>query len=94
MGIVAREVSGTAAHDQRREAGAGTVVCKGVGGREDPLPDFKPQLYQHHLQDRPPCLSVPQFLHPWVGDGSEHPPHLGRVLQSAPYPALWPILTE
>lgn len=68
MGIVASEVSGAAAHDQYREAGAGTVVCKRVGGREDPLPDFKSQLYQHHLQDRSPCLSVPQLLHPWIGD--------------------------
>ena len=42
MGIVASEVSGTAAHDQRREAGASTVVCKGVGGREDPLQTSNP----------------------------------------------------
>ena len=41
---------------------------QGGGGSGGSVTDFKSQLYQHHLQDRPPCLSVPQFLHPWIGD--------------------------
>ena len=162
MGVVAREVSSTAARNQHREASASTVVCsRGRGGRgredrscvlsrcsvvsdsfatpwtvayeaplflgfsrlqywsashsllqgifpardrtciscigrqadslllshlgnpEDQLPDFTPQLHQHHLQDRTPCLSEPQFHHPRTRDAQGT--HIRRVLQSALY---------
>ena len=62
---------------------ADSLLLSHLGNPEDQLPAFTSQLHEHHLQDRPPCLSAPQFHHPRTRGAQST--HFRRVLQSALY---------
>ena len=62
---------------------ADSLLLSHLGNPEDQLPDCTSQLHQHHLQDRPPCLSAPQFHHPRTRDAQGT--HIRKMLQTALY---------